>query len=195
MVWGHSAARQGWLLARAGQWRAGSTWGVPNSVLLLLVFVGALTCLVPSLGHTGTGTRRWHLPGTRVTEHWCYPPIDVFRVRVPASLCAPFAPSLLWGLHPLLGFPCIPGKMQQHPPAASGPRHEGAWPGAAAVGCWKEKGSGGAFPILHIKGRMKQDLALTEVFVLMRCPSRGTWKCRPGLIFWSLFRKWSNNGS
>lgn len=138
---GHSAARQGC------QWRAGSTRGVPNCVWLLLVFVGALSCPMPSLGYTGTGCWHWHLPDSHVTEHWGYPSVPVVRVGVPPSLSAPpcFGVSIL---------SCSSWK-----DAAASPGY--LWPLPRSINGVLER-EGLSRSILHpvcVKGRIKQDLA------------------------------------
>lgn len=49
-----------------------------------------------------------------------------------------------------------------------------------------KKVSAGPFCILQVR---KNKTRRRYVFVLVRCQKRGTWKCQPWLIFWSLFRK------
>lgn len=93
----------------------GSTRGVPNSFWLLPVFVGALSChSVPSLGQETSLSPMCQSTG--VTQPL---PVDVFSTLCPiCSLPALGSPSSR-------GVPPSPGKMQQHPLAASGPCHEG----------------------------------------------------------------------
>lgn len=98
------------------QQRTGIARGVPSSVWLPSVFVGALSSLVPSLGRTSTS--RWHcrLPVTCASGRWYYPSISVLRMSLskmhggPSITFCPVCSLPTWGSPPCPGVPCISWK-------------------------------------------------------------------------------------
>lgn len=97
-----------------GQQRTGIAQGVSSSVWLPLVFVGALSCLVPSLGCAGTGTslspvRR----GTDIILVLCCQCFKDEPFQNAWGSQHHFLSRLLpptWGSPPSPGVPCIPWK-------------------------------------------------------------------------------------